>query len=91
MLWLWRRLAATAPIEPLARELLYAAGVALKSKKKKKDSFTHTFLPPMRLFFKQISDIISFWKDFKPQSDVVIAALRSVFLKFGCVKNYLES
>ena len=31
--WLWCRLAAAAPIPPLAWELPYAAGVALKSKK----------------------------------------------------------
>ena len=42
MLWLWCRLAATAPIRSLALEPLYAAGVALekakrpKKKKKKK-------------------------------------------------------
>ena len=30
LLWLWRRLAATAPIQPLATELLYALAVALK-------------------------------------------------------------
>ena len=33
LLWLWCRLAATAPIQPLAWELPYAAGVALKKKK----------------------------------------------------------
>ena len=36
LLWLWRRLAATAPIPALAWEPSYAAGVALKAKKKKK-------------------------------------------------------
>ena len=36
LLWLWCRLVAAAPIRPLAWELLYVAGVALKSKKKKK-------------------------------------------------------
>ena len=36
LLWLWCRPAATARIRPLARELPYAAGAALKSKKKKK-------------------------------------------------------
>ena len=42
LLWLWCRLAATAPIGPLAWEPPYAAGAALerakrqKSKKKKK-------------------------------------------------------
>ena len=32
LLQLWRRLAATAPIEPLAWKLPYATGVALKKK-----------------------------------------------------------
>ena len=35
LLWLWCRLAAAALIQPLAWELPYAAGVALKRKKKK--------------------------------------------------------
>ena len=35
--WLWHRLAAAAPIRPLAWELPYAAGVAQKRKKKKKE------------------------------------------------------
>ena len=35
LLWLRCRLVATAPIQPLAWEPPYAAGVALKSKKKK--------------------------------------------------------
>ena len=33
LLWLWCRLAAAAPIKPLAWELSYATGVALKSNK----------------------------------------------------------
>ena len=36
LLWLWHRLAAAAPIQPLAWELPYATGVALKRQKKKK-------------------------------------------------------
>ena len=36
MLWMWCQLAATALIQPLAWELPYAVGMALKSKKKKK-------------------------------------------------------
>ena len=36
LLWLWRRLEAAAPIRPLAWEIPYAMGVALKSKKMKK-------------------------------------------------------
>ena len=35
LLWLWHRLAAVAPIQPLAWELPHATGVALKRKKKK--------------------------------------------------------
>ena len=36
MLWLWRRPAAIAPIQPLDRELPYAMSAALKSKKARK-------------------------------------------------------
>ena len=36
LLWLWCRLAAVAPIQPLAWELPCAMGAALKKKKKKK-------------------------------------------------------
>ena len=32
LLWLWCRLEATAPIQPLAWKLLYAMGVDLKKK-----------------------------------------------------------
>ena len=35
LLWLWCRLAAVAPIAPVAWARPYAAGVALKSKKQK--------------------------------------------------------
>ena len=34
LLWLWRRLAATAPISPLAWEPAYAEGAALEMAKK---------------------------------------------------------
>ena len=41
LLWLWHRLATTAPIRPLAWEPLYAVGAALEKanrpKKKKKE------------------------------------------------------
>ena len=39
-LWLWLRLAAVAPIQPLAWELPHAAGAALKCKKKKNEPET---------------------------------------------------
>ena len=35
LLWLWRRTAAAVPNQPLAWEFPYAAGAALKSKRKK--------------------------------------------------------
>ena len=38
--WLWRRLAAVAPIRPLAWEPPYAMSVALKSKKAKQKTKT---------------------------------------------------
>ena len=37
LLWLWHRWAAAAPIPPLAWELPYAQGVALKRKRKRKE------------------------------------------------------
>ena len=45
LLWLWCRPAAAAPIGPLAWELPYAAGVALKSQEKKKNEVTGQFFP----------------------------------------------
>ena len=36
LLWLWHRLVATVPIGPLARELPYAVGAALKRQKDQK-------------------------------------------------------
>ena len=45
LLWLWRRLAATAPIGPLAWECPYPMGAALigqKDQKRKTHTHTHT-------------------------------------------------
>ena len=39
LLWLWYRLAATAPIRPLDWESPYASGAALKRQKTKKNSW----------------------------------------------------
>ena len=36
LLWLWPRLPATAPIQPLAWEIPYATGAALKRQKKER-------------------------------------------------------
>ena len=35
LLWLWHRLTAVAPIQPLAWELAYVTGATLKRKKRK--------------------------------------------------------
>ena len=37
LLWLWCRLAAAAPIGPLAWEIPYATGAGVKKKKKKEE------------------------------------------------------
>ena len=58
LLWLWRRLAATAPIRPLAWELPYAMGAALKKQKNKN-------------FFKKVWIIfLMIWGDFMPRTGV---------------------
>ena len=57
LLWLQHRLAATAPIRPLAWEPPCAVGVALKSKKKKKKKDICT---PM--FFAVLFTIAKTWK-----------------------------
>ena len=41
-LWLWRRPGAATPIQTLAGDLSYAAGAALKKKKKRDELNLHT-------------------------------------------------
>ena len=43
LLWLWRRLAAAALIQPLAWEFLYAIGAALKKEKTKNQASNKLF------------------------------------------------
>ena len=45
LLWLWRRLAATAPIRPLAWQPPYAAGAALEKAKRQKKKKKQTTNP----------------------------------------------
>ena len=45
LLWLWWRQAAVAPLRPLAWELPYAMGAALKSKKKAKKEKENNPIP----------------------------------------------
>ena len=51
LLWLWRRQATTALIRPLAWELPYDVGAALKSKKKKKKKKDFSSMFPFDLSF----------------------------------------
>ena len=53
MLWLWCRPADAALIRPLARELPYATGVAVKRKKKKKKEETGGMF--FRLFLESVN------------------------------------
>ena len=45
LLWLWRKPAGPALIQPLAWELQYAAGVAQKKQKKKKKKLNQPYIP----------------------------------------------
>ena len=59
LLWLWRRLAATAPTRPLAWEAPYATGAAqdkAKRQKKKKKQKQKTSLRSVSSFSKYIFD-----------------------------------
>ena len=62
LLWLWRRLAATAPIRPLAWEPPYAWGTALKRQKKKKKKLNHRLRTACQLFrsLVSLSNVCSF-------------------------------
>ena len=50
LLWLWWRLAAVAPIQPIAWELPYATGAALKKEKKKKKAVSLASYNKLLLF-----------------------------------------
>ena len=52
LLWLWCRSGATASIRPLAWELPYAAGVALKTKYKYIHMYIHTYIKSLNNFSK---------------------------------------
>ena len=70
LLWLWCRPVATALIQPLARELPYAVGTALKRKKKEKKkkrtavvlSYTKISLKQHQKFDPQKNDKLDFIK-----------------------------
>jgi len=63
LLWLWLRLAATAPIGPLALEPLYAAGEALRkennNKKRTKDKWTIHFSEATWVLLHEKSSVLN--------------------------------
>ena len=73
-LWLWRRPAATAPIQPTAWEPPYAAGVALKGQRQKKKKIrlqqqvtTEVQVQPQALHsgLKDLA-LLQLWLEFNP-------------------------
>ena len=68
LLWLWRRLAAAAPIRPLAWEPPHAAGAALKKDKKKKKKNQYCF--PFLSFSQLITWYPSAFNQRRPHAEV---------------------
>ena len=56
LLWLWRRLAATAPIRPLAWEPPYVVGAALEEAKRQKDQKKKSIYNVLSISAAQRSD-----------------------------------
>ena len=83
LLWLWHRPAATAPIRPLAWEPPYAAGVALKRKKRERDVLcTVWVLPILR------RNLILTPPPELPVSYILIKKLRlTVYVLVSCVQQ----
>ena len=71
LLCLLRRPAATAPIQPLSRDPPYAAGVALKDKKTKKEKVQLTFV-----IIRNANVLIL--KQFHPKFHVRILSIKEV-------------
>ena len=57
LLWLWLGLAAVAPVGPLAWELPYAMGVALKKKKKPIPNYCR---PSVHRIFTKMGHILGY-------------------------------
>ena len=57
LLWLWCRLAATAPVRPLAWEPPYALGAALKRQKDKRQLFIE-FVTHNRIITSEVKNIL---------------------------------
>ena len=66
LLWLWCRLAATAPIQPLTWEPLYALGGAIKRQKTKK------FKKKQRVEFSLSLHIVRLYKSSFPNNKILL-------------------
>ena len=59
LLWLWRRPAATAPIQPLAWEPPCAVGAGLRNKRKKKSAYQEGLSSPLITVFLHTAENMS--------------------------------
>ena len=66
LLWLWGRLAAEAPIRPLAWEPSYAVGAALEKTKRPKKSFKEDLLYSLSLCRVICTEVLSMHLDLFP-------------------------
>ena len=62
LLWLWHRLAAAAPIRPLAWELPYATSAALEKNQKPKTKQTGNGYEGHKLYLYMIVSSLLKWK-----------------------------
>jgi len=61
LLWLWRRLVATAPIRPLAWECSYATGAALEKAKRPKKKKKKTKKPKKKKKMDFLEFLVALW------------------------------
>ena len=78
LLWLWRRLAATALIRPLAWEPPYATGAAQKKKKKKKGE-VHICTVKYCIAITKIK-IVPFAETWMPLKIIILSEVSQTFL-----------
>ena len=77
LLWLWHRLAATAPIRPIAWEPPYATGVALEKAKNKNKKNLQIIKLFQVYYHLDVYNCMSFW----PQ--VCAASIHQMFYRIN--------
>ena len=85
LLWLWCRLAAVAPIRPLAWELPYATGETLKRKEKEERKVD--WIPSLGDYFLFQAHFLSSLPDSQATSPSSSFCLCQTFQKMFCVYN----